>query len=100
MVSHSHWTDLFQLQLAQAQLVCPTVLELRVKPAPLTPAIILWLVFAMLADIVITVTIWYGLMNSRTGWAHTDQVGAARRHRQRSLQPVAVRGIALEYIVP
>lgn len=40
----------------------------------LTPAILMWCVSSMLADLIITTAILYGLITSRTGWVHTDRV--------------------------
>lgn len=42
------------------------------------PAIILWLVNVVAADVMVTSAILYGLHKNRTGWQHTDLVSSLR----------------------
>ncbi|BEJ11688.1 hypothetical protein CspHIS471_0201480 [Cutaneotrichosporon sp. HIS471] len=76
------WRIVFVLiALIGASLICACIvtgllwhLDSILDMPSIQAPVIVWLTCVMLADIVITAGIGYGLVRSRTGWAHTDKM--------------------------
>ncbi|BEI88786.1 uncharacterized protein CcaverHIS019_0201480 [Cutaneotrichosporon cavernicola] len=61
--------------------------------------VIVWLTCVMLADIVITAGIGYGLVRSRTGWAHTDKEMVDRLVRINLESQVPATVMAMSFLI-